>query len=156
MRGNGNANSAQTNTVFNICVPNVDVMVHPSSILAFINPENMRHAIHRKHNAMLIGITTSPIAEYARGISVDIDDMTSENIWHVQQLEKNLYALAKSTGAVERNIEKPTIPPIPANVPNNTGAIAPADSGRKEKNTIENFFNQFIVLSISHIVTNMI
>lgn len=71
--------------------------------------------------------------------------ITSEKIWHVQQLEKKLSASAISTGTAVLYIENPAITPTPAIVPTTNGATAPAENGKKDKKTIQNFFNLFIV-----------
>ena len=46
-----------------------------------------------------------------------------------------------------RHIEKPAIAAIPPKI--KYGQIAAADNGRKEKNTIKNFFN--LLISINYI-----
>ena len=85
------------------------------------------------------------MALYIRGSMPDMVAIMSENIWHVQQLEKNLYASAILTGAKDLYIEKPAIAVNPATPPTINGATAPAPKGKNDKNTIQNFFNRFIV-----------
>jgi hypothetical protein len=79
-----------------------------------------------------------------------------ENMSQVQQLLKKSRAEDMSTGDIERYMEKPAMPTALAAAPINHGATAPAPNGRNEKKTIQNFFNRFIALSISHFATNVI
>jgi hypothetical protein len=60
------------------------------------------------------------------------------------------------TGTEERYIEKPAITPTPATPATKKGTAAPDAHGKKDKNTIQNFFNRFIALSIPHFETNVI
>lgn len=60
------------------------------------------------------------------------------------------------TGAAVLYIEKPAMTPTPAIVPMTKGTAAPAENGRKDKKTTQNFFSLFIVLSISYFALNMI
>ena len=86
----------------------------------------------------------------------ETDPIMSENIWHDQHVEKKLNALFISTGATERYIEKPANTPTAAIPTTSNGAIAPAENGKNDTNTIQNFFNQFILLSISYFTPNVI
>ena len=104
-----------------------------------------RHAKNIAVRIIANGIIVLPKAVYIFGKIRDIDNIMSENIWHDQQLEKNLYASAIFTGENERYIEKPAITPAPAIPPITNGDAAPAVNGRNDKNIIQNFFNRFIV-----------
>lgn len=96
-------------------------------------------------NIIATGIIACPTALYMRGNILDIVAIISENIWQDQQLEKNFNVSVISTGAIERYIEKPATAPMPAIPSINNGATAPDANGRNEKNTIQNFFDHFIV-----------
>ena len=95
-----------------------------------------------------IGIIMSPNARYIPGKIVDIVNIMSENIWHVQHEEKNEKACCISTGETLRQIDTPTIPTPAAKPPITNGAIAPADIGIDARNAIQNFFNIFMLFII--------
>ena len=143
-RGNGIINSAPTKANFNTLVPKSLVNDHGSSILELINPENIFHANHIANSPAENGNITDTSASYTRGTKPDIVAIMSENIWHDQQLEKKFNASAILTGATVLYIEKPAITPTPAIAPTTNGATAPAENGRKDKKTIQNFFSLFI------------
>ena len=145
IRGNGTNNNAHTVANLTRCVPKFPAMVQGCSILALKNPLNNFHANHTADRPAATGITTVPIALYARGSKLDIAAITSENIWHDQHDEKKFIASAILTGDAVRNIEKPTITPRPAIPPITSGATAPAVNGRNETKRIQNFFSLFIV-----------
>ena len=76
-----------------------------------------------------------------------------ENISHVQHEEKNVSASCMSTGELLRHIEKPAIVAKPAAIIH--GNMAPADNGKKDKNTIKNFFNLLISINYTTIFSEM-
>ena len=100
------------------------------------------------NNVADIGIITRPKARYIPGKILDIVNIMSENIWHVQHEEKNEKACCILTGATLRQIETPTIPTPAASPPKTSGAIAPADIGIDATNNIQNFFNAFMLFII--------
>ena len=126
-------------------VPKSLTIDHGSSTFEFINPENNFHANQIAIKPAQNGNTAAPIALYTRGSNPDIVAIISENIWHDQQLEKKFMAPAISTGTVVLYIENPAITPTPAIAPTTNGATAPAEKGKNDKKTIQNFFNLLIV-----------
>ena len=90
------------------------------------------------------------------GNMFDIKDITDENIWHVQHEEKNCKDSDIFTGWKERYIENPAMDAAPIPSPISNGATAPAANGKKEKNTIKNFFNLLIVFNYITFYYNVI
>jgi hypothetical protein len=95
-----------------------------------------------------IGIITLPKALYIPGKMFDMVSMMSENIWHVQHVEKKLYASCKLTGATLRHTDTPMMPTPTAAAPITNGATAPADIGIIATNNIHIFFNVFMLFII--------
>lgn len=100
------------------------------------------------NNVADIGIITRPKARYIPGKILDIVNIMSENIWHVQHEEKNEKACCMSTGETLRQTETPIIPTPAAKPPNTNGATAPADIGIDIRNAIQNFFSIFMLFII--------
>jgi len=103
-----------------------------------------------------IGIIMSPNARYIPGKIVDIVNIMSENIWHVQHEEKNEKACCISTGDTVRQIDTPTMPIPAARPPMTNGATAPAEIGIAAINQNQNFFNMFMLFIIPQIILNVI
>lgn len=151
IRGKGATNNAETNANFTKCFPKTLAMFHGCSFPPFKKLSVIFHANQMALNAMASGIVSSPSVLYNFGSILDNSVNMSEKISHVQQVEKKSIDSATFTGAkclyVVPIIVAPAVSP---NAHSNGTAFAP--NGKKEKNTIQNFFNGFIVFLLYHIL----